>query len=88
MERSISISEAAENLAGIMDEISGTRERVVITREGVPAAVMMSLDAYESLVETIEILADPEMMAALREAEEEKRAGKFLAEEEFWREVS
>ncbi|MBI5696163.1 MAG: type II toxin-antitoxin system Phd/YefM family antitoxin [Nitrospirae bacterium] len=87
MARTISINEAESRLAEIIEEISASREAVVLTKDNGPAAVMMSVDAYESLIETMEILADPEMVAAIREAEEEMMARKFLTEEEFWREV-
>ncbi|MCA1676163.1 MAG: type II toxin-antitoxin system Phd/YefM family antitoxin, partial [Actinobacteria bacterium] len=43
--------------------------RVVITKHGRPAAVMMALDDLESLEETLEILSHEELRAEIREAE-------------------
>lgn len=87
MPRTIPLSEAKAHLSEIVKDVSEMQEIVTISKGGVPATVMMSVDEYESLIETLEILADPDMMAALREAEQEKKAGKKLTEEEFWRAV-
>ncbi|MBI5190791.1 MAG: type II toxin-antitoxin system Phd/YefM family antitoxin [Nitrospirae bacterium] len=87
MPRTIPLSEAKAHLSEIVKDVSEMQEIITISKGGVPATVMMSMDEYESLIETLEILSDPEMMAALREAEEERKAGKVLTEEEFWREV-
>lgn len=43
---------------------------VTITRQGRAVAVMMSIDRMEAIAETMEILADPKAMAALRKHRE------------------
>lgn len=43
-------------------------ERVVVTRNGVPAAVLISPDDLESLEETLAVLGDAEAVAELVEA--------------------
>jgi antitoxin YefM len=48
--------------------VEGTWQRVLITKNGRPAAVLMSPDDLESLLETLAVLSDPETMAAIREA--------------------
>jgi len=56
-----SVAEARAKLAAILDSATKSNERTVITRNGEPAAVIMSLDDYESMNETLDILADPEL---------------------------
>ena len=56
-----SVAEARAKLAAILDSATKSNERTVITRNGEPAAVVMSLDDYESMNETLDILADPEL---------------------------
>ena len=56
-----SVAEARANLAKLISGASETSERAVITRNGEPAAVLLSIDDYESMNETLEILADPEL---------------------------
>jgi prevent-host-death family protein len=62
-----SMAEARANLAKILDSALSDHERTVITRNGDPAAVLLSIDDYESMNETLEILADPELTKYLIE---------------------
>lgn len=48
---------------------------MVITKHGRPAAVMLSLEDLESLEETLAILSDPDLLAAIGEADAEVEAG-------------
>jgi prevent-host-death family protein len=50
--------------------VAGTWERVVITKNGRPAAVLMAVEDLETLVETLEVLSDPDAMSAIRAAEQ------------------
>lgn len=44
-------------------------ERVVVTRNGRPAAVILSPDDLAQLQETIDVLSDPNALADIREAD-------------------
>lgn len=57
-----------------------THERVVITKNGKPAAVLIGAEDYEALLETLEILSDPEMMAAIHEAQASPEPARGAAE--------
>jgi len=48
--------------------VEATHERVVITKNGRPAAVLISYDDLESLQETLEILSDPDVVREIRDA--------------------
>jgi antitoxin YefM len=52
-----------------------------ITRDGVPAAVLLSMDQFEGLMETLEILSDPKTMRSLRRSVRQAEAGKWLPHE-------
>lgn len=71
----------------LLDEIEEVHEHVVITRNGRPAAVVMSQDEYESLIETLEVLSDQELMAALADSDEDVAAGRVQPWEEVKREL-
>lgn len=64
----------------IIDEVTSTHERVTVTKNGSPVAVIIAVDDFESLVETLEILSDPATMASLRQAENDLAEG--LGEDE------
>ena len=60
------MAEARANLKRLLDAVSGTHERVIITRHG-QDAVLMSVQDLESLEETLDILSDSEAVAAIDE---------------------
>jgi antitoxin YefM len=64
-----SLADAKNRLSELVAAVQGTWERVTITKNGKPAAVLIAVEDLESLVETLEVLSDPEAMAAIREAE-------------------
>lgn len=63
-----SLADAKNRLSELVNAVQGTWERVTITKNGRPAAVLVAPEDLESLVETLEILSDPEAMAAVLEA--------------------
>ena len=58
-------------------------DRVVLTRHGRPAAVIISPDDLESLEETLELLSDPTTMSAIREAESALASGDVFTAEDL-----
>ena len=80
--KTLPFTEARKDLSKILDEVSAIHEHVTITRQGKPAAVVMSADEFESWQETLEILADPKALAAIRRAEKDIAAGRVLRWEE------
>jgi prevent-host-death family protein len=71
----IPIAEARSNLSALVDEAVRTHQRTEITRNGRPAAVLMSVDDLDSLLETLDLLSDEEAMAAFTAAKAEVAAG-------------
>lgn len=71
----IPLAEARARLSKLVDDAIRTHERVEVTRNGRRAAVILSADDYDSIMETLDILADRDAMAELREAETELAAG-------------
>jgi prevent-host-death family protein len=84
MTKTLPISEARAQLRDLTEEASRTMGRIIITRNGKPEAVLMGYDEYESWVETLETLADPEEMKAIRQSEEDIRAGRVRSFEEVF----
>jgi prevent-host-death family protein len=80
--RSVPIGQARPRLTEILE--TAQREPVTITKDGVPAAVVVSPEDYESLVATIELLRNPEARERLREFEEQTKEGllEFVSGEE------
>ena len=71
------LTEARSRLSEIVEDVTSTGSTFVISRHGRPAAVIIAYEEYESLVETMNILADDATMAALAEAERDLAAGEL-----------
>jgi len=71
------LTEARDRLSEILDEVSTTGTEWVITRHGRPVAVILGVDEYESLLESLNILSDDDTMAALDEARADVEDGRF-----------
>ena len=64
----------------VIDEVAGTHQRVTVRRNGSPVAVILAVEDYESLVETLAILSDPKATAEIREAESQMNDGEAYDE--------
>ena len=64
--KTLSLSEAKAKLSSLVDEVSQRDEEVVITRNGRPAAVLVSADEYESWQETLAVRADAGLMRDIK----------------------
>ena len=62
----VPLSEVKANLSTLVDEVAARDEEIVITRNGRAAAVLLSQDQFEGWRETVEILADKELMKEIR----------------------
>jgi antitoxin YefM len=72
----VPLADVKNRLSEVVERLEREHGRVVITKHGRPAAVMLSLEDLESLEETLEILSDPVVMNAIREAEGDVAAGR------------
>ncbi len=75
-------TEVRDNLSEIMDSVTHTGDAFVITRYGRPEAVLLSIEEYEAMVESLNILSDEETMEALAEADLDAREGRVDRDEE------
>ncbi len=64
--KTLSLSEAKMKLSELVENVYSTDEEVVITRNGRPAAVLVSPEEFEGWKETIEIKSNPELMAEIK----------------------
>ncbi len=64
--KALSVSEAKMKLSGLIDAINATDEEIMITKNGRPAAVLVSPEEFESLKETIAIRSDSSLMKEIK----------------------
>ena len=60
------VSEVKAKLSRLVSEVEARDEEIIITRNGRAAAVLLSADQFEGWRETVEILADKELMKEIR----------------------
>jgi len=64
--RALSVSEAKMKLSGLIDTVNATDEEIMITKNGRPAAVLVSPEEFESLKETVAVRSDSALMKEIR----------------------
>jgi len=69
------LGDVKNRLSEVVERLEREHGRVVITKHGRPAAVVLSVEDLEGLEETLEILADPRLMRRIRKANAEIAAG-------------
>ena len=75
MAKILPISEVKARLPELVSGVSEREEEIVVTRNGKPAAMLVSYAEYERLKETLDVLSDPDLMRQIRESEAYFAAG-------------
>ena len=57
--KTMTYSESRARYAEVLDQVVNDREEIIITRQGHESAVIMALDEYESLMETVYLMQSP-----------------------------
>jgi len=90
MAEQMSLADVKNRLSEVVDRLQREHGRVVITRHGHPAAVVISVEDLESLEETLDIMASDALLADIRAALVELAAGdaQVLSKDEALRLIS
>jgi prevent-host-death family protein len=76
------LAEVRQELSKIVEAAVSSHERFDITRNGKRAAVLLSANDYDSLLETLDILADADLVRDLRQGLQEAEAGDVSTHDE------
>ena len=71
----LTYSEARSSLKAVLDQVHDDADVTVISRRGGADAVVMSLDHYQSLMETMHLLSTPANAASLAKAVQQDKDG-------------
>ncbi len=82
-EATLPLAEVKKRLSEMVDRVEQHHDRVVLTRRGRPAAVLMSPDDLESLEETLDLLSTPGALEEIRKAQTEIDSGLGVSGEEL-----
>jgi len=76
--QTVPLGDARDRFSALVTSVEKTHDRVTVTRNGVPAAVIVSPADLEELEETIAVLSSPDLMRQLAESPEDVRRGDLL----------
>ena len=79
----INLKKLRLDLPKIIYTINSRLDRYIVTKREKPVVVMMSVDDYEGLMETLDILSDEETVKRIKRAEREIKQGKTISWEEL-----
>ncbi|MCL4558497.1 MAG: type II toxin-antitoxin system Phd/YefM family antitoxin [Deltaproteobacteria bacterium] len=85
IQKVIPITKAKSGFLDIMRKVEDADETVAITKNGVPIGVIMNMEQFEGILETIDILSDAETMRLLERSRKEFKSGKTVSHEQTWK---
>ena len=86
--KTLPVTEARKKLTALVNKAASQLDEYVITVKGKPKAVLMSSDEVDGWKETNEILSDPELVKAIKEGEEDIKAGRIITLADLKKELS
>jgi PHD/YefM family antitoxin component YafN of YafNO toxin-antitoxin module len=78
------VTKVKRGLLDILKTMQDEDSTITLTRNGEAVGVMMTPSRYEALLETIEILADKEVLDALRSSAQDFKTGNVYSDEAVW----
>lgn len=75
MSETLSLASVKARFSELVDRVERQQDRVVVTRNGKPAAVLISADDLESLEETLAVMSDRSLAAQIRESAKQIASG-------------
>lgn len=87
MTKFLSLTQARKDLFKLSEEVQHPSTYITLTLEGQPKVVMMSSEEFDSIMETMEILSDPQALQNIREAEADFEKGNFVSWEDAKKEL-
>jgi prevent-host-death family protein len=83
MEKIVPISDLQTSARKIVEGVKETRDPVIITQRGRPAALLVNYEDYEGLIATLEEMSQPDWRERLAEAERDSGAGRGVSVSDF-----
>lgn len=75
LDAAMALRDVKNRLSEVVDQVEREHDRVVITRHGKAAAVVISTEDLESLEETLKVVSQPKLIAQIRDSLRESDAG-------------
>lgn len=79
----VPLAEARQNFSALVDAATATHQRVLVTRNGVPAIWMIADEDFESIMETLDVLADAVAMRDVATSQADAVEGRYITAAEM-----
>ncbi|MEX1139697.1 MAG: type II toxin-antitoxin system Phd/YefM family antitoxin [Bacteroidota bacterium] len=79
----VPVTEAKQRFTELVKRAQESFDRYVVTKNGKEAAIVMSVDEYEGLLETIDVLSNKKELKALAEGAGQSRKGQTVSLESY-----
>lgn len=83
----LALADVKARLSELVNQVERQHDQITVTRNGKAAAMVISIDEWESLRETIEILSDSDTVAAIADARAERERGDVYTTEDVLAEL-
>jgi len=80
----ITASKLRSQILKLVKELDKAPDQYIITHNGEPAATLISYDEYRSLLATLDVITDPELVANIRESRKDKQSGRVYSFDEVF----
>ncbi len=84
MNNTIPLKEARQKFSMLVDRSDRLSERFVVTKNGTPRAVLMSVEEFESWVESLELMPNPKAVKTLEKGLKEAKSRKVASFKEVF----
>ena len=82
----IPATEARKKFFDILSKVERAGAPVTITVNGIPKAVLMNAEDFDSWEETLEIMSDPKLVKGIEESKKELKRGEYVTLDELMEE--
>jgi prevent-host-death family protein len=79
----VPVAEARQNFSALVDAAVATHQRVQVTRNGVPVIWMIADEDFESILETLDVLADAAVMQDVAQSRADAETGRYFTADEM-----
>ena len=86
LDKIMPVTKVKKHLLNILKNMSEEQSTITVTKNGKPVSIMMTPNRYDALMETIEVLADPEIMKSLVASAEDFKQNHVYEDAEVWQE--
>jgi antitoxin YefM len=83
MSDTLPLAEVKAKFSEMVDRVENQHDRITVTRNGRPAAVLLSPEDLASLEDTLDLLSNPTAVAEIEQARREAKRGKILTADQL-----